>query len=678
MPEHTKHGGAGARTEPPGVAEPFRIFLNYRREDTAGHAGRMWDALSNGIEALPGFDETQIFMDIDNIEPGVDFREAIRQAVQVSDVFLTVIGKHWLTATDSNGRRRLDNPADFVRVEIEAALERAAEHHDVRVVPIRVQGADMPGIEDLPIELAGLAHRNAIELTDERWHYDVGRLLASMKKLEREKLERSRAERERFLREQPTKETRRHVEPEPAGMSTVTETSPVGVPERAEPREPPLRPETEQGREEKRRQRNRKLAVGGAILAAIAAGVALLIALLPDGQQSTETQQATSTTPPSLPGGSLVWKGLRGVAFAGEGEQAMTSIVNGPLGYVAGGFDTSSGDRDGSIWTSNDGRKWRRIGRGQPFEGAGDQKINSVAYFAGEAVAGGTNGSTGDPDAALWRSSDGSHWESVLGLAVPGTSEIKRLTGIKISGTRVLAAAGWQSAGGERGQEAAVWIFQSTLDPVEPVLAADFGGAGDQRINRVVQLKNHGGRLVAVGLADGDAGVWVSDDGDLWARVNVAELRGEGDQEILDAALFAPGVVAVGTETVDGETKGVAWFSADGDSWARASDPEGILADPEGVLADPGPVLLNRVFSLDTLKAKGFPSLVAGGSAQGDAAVWTWNDGVGWLKETDLDGALGRPGVINSFRATEKSVLAVGASGFEGNADALVLIGARR
>jgi len=657
MTEHTKHGGAGARTEPPGVAEPFRIFLNYRREDTAGHAGRLWDALSDGVEALPGFDETQIFMDIDTIEPGVDFREAIRQAVQVSDVFLTVIGRHWLTATDSNGRRRLDKAGDFVRVEIEAALERAAEHHDVRVVPIRVQGADMPGVEDLPIELAGLAHRNAIELSDERWHYDVGRLLASMKKLEREKLERSRAERERFLREQQTKETHRHAEPEPAGLSTVTETSPVGVPKRVEPREPLLRPETE----EKRRQRNRRLAVGGAILAAAAAGVALLIAVLPDGKQSPEAQQTTSTTPPPPTGGSLVWKGLQGAAFAREGEQAMTSIVEAPWdGFVAGGFDTSSGDRDGSIWTSEDGRKWQRITSGQPFEGAGDQQINSIAKFAGEAVAAGTDGSTGGPDAALWRSSDGSNWESVSGLALPGTGEtIKRLT--NISGTR-LAAAGWQSAGGELGQEGAVWIFPSTLDPEPPVLV---GGAGDQRINRVVQLRN---RLVAVGFADGDAGVWVSDDRDLWSPVDDAALGGEGRQEILDAANFGSRVVAVGTETVDGETKGVAWLSADGDSWTRAS-----------VLADPGPVMLNRVFSLSPNKKRmGFPSLVAGGSAQGDAAVWTSNDGVGWLRETDSDGALGRPGLINSFRATQRSVLAVGASGSEDNADALVLIGARR
>src|SRR5919108_3542603 len=111
----------------PAVDAPFRIFLSYRREDTAGHAGRLWDALREGVEGQSGFEADQIFMDIDAIEPGVDFRESIRRAVEASDVFLTVIGRDWLTATDAQGRRRLDNPADFVRVEVEAALERAAE-----------------------------------------------------------------------------------------------------------------------------------------------------------------------------------------------------------------------------------------------------------------------------------------------------------------------------------------------------------------------------------------------------------------------------------------------------------------------------------------------------------------------------------------------------------------------
>ena len=194
MGETARHGEQEAETAHPDAAAPFRIFLNYRREDSAGHVRRLWDALRSGIEGQPGFRDDQIFIDIDMIQPGV--REAIRKAVEASDVFLAVIGKQWLTVVDSKGQRRLDDPADFVRIEIEAALERAAEHHDVRVVPTRVQGADMPGSEDLPDALADLAHRNGVDLTDERWHYDVGRLLTSLKKLERDKLERTSAARE--------------------------------------------------------------------------------------------------------------------------------------------------------------------------------------------------------------------------------------------------------------------------------------------------------------------------------------------------------------------------------------------------------------------------------------------------------------------------------------------------
>jgi hypothetical protein len=96
-----------------------------------------------------------------------------------------VIGNQWLTVSDAKGGRRLDSPDDFVRIEIEAALERAAQHHDVRVVPTRVEGAEMPRAEDLPEPLAGLAHRNAFELTDARWPYDAGRLITWLKQLER-------------------------------------------------------------------------------------------------------------------------------------------------------------------------------------------------------------------------------------------------------------------------------------------------------------------------------------------------------------------------------------------------------------------------------------------------------------------------------------------------------------
>jgi hypothetical protein len=159
----------------------FRIFLNYRREDASGHAGRIWDALRYGLGEEPGFAHEQLFMDVDTIDVGVDFGEVIQEAVGSCDVLVAVIGRQWLTASDTKGRRRLDSPNDFVRLEIEAALERG-----VRVIPALVQGAEMPSSEDLPGSLAPLARRNALELSDTRWRFDVGRLVARLKELERE------------------------------------------------------------------------------------------------------------------------------------------------------------------------------------------------------------------------------------------------------------------------------------------------------------------------------------------------------------------------------------------------------------------------------------------------------------------------------------------------------------
>jgi TIR domain len=166
----------------------FRIFLNYRREDSSGHAGRIWDALRYGLDAEPGFAEQQVFMDIDTIDVGVDFAEVIREAVGSCDVFIAVIGKQWLAAVDSKGHRRLEKPEDFVRLEIEAALER-----DIRVIPALVQGAEMPSSDEVPQSLTALTRRNAVELSDTRWRFDLGRLLARLKVLEREKVERATA-----------------------------------------------------------------------------------------------------------------------------------------------------------------------------------------------------------------------------------------------------------------------------------------------------------------------------------------------------------------------------------------------------------------------------------------------------------------------------------------------------
>jgi hypothetical protein len=133
----------------PGQHGGFHIFLSYRREPNAIHAGRLHDSLIAGVDEHPGFTEDQIFMDIDTIAPGDDFREVIADAVAKCDVFLAVIGKQWATIRDKQRGRRLDNPGDYVRLELEAALER-----DIPVIPVLVDGAKMPSEKDLPQSLS--------------------------------------------------------------------------------------------------------------------------------------------------------------------------------------------------------------------------------------------------------------------------------------------------------------------------------------------------------------------------------------------------------------------------------------------------------------------------------------------------------------------------------------------
>jgi hypothetical protein len=147
------------------------IFISYRRQDSQSAAGRLADHLK---EQLP---EVAIFRDVETIEPGVDFVEAIDRALRACGVLLAVIGPRWLTVTDEAGRRRLENSDDYTRLEVGAALRR----HDVRVIPVLVEGAQMPTGEDLPEDLKPLARRNAIELTDKRWDYDVGRLADTLR-----------------------------------------------------------------------------------------------------------------------------------------------------------------------------------------------------------------------------------------------------------------------------------------------------------------------------------------------------------------------------------------------------------------------------------------------------------------------------------------------------------------
>jgi formylglycine-generating enzyme required for sulfatase activity len=148
---------------------PFSgIFVSYRRDDSSGHAGRLFDKL------VARFGNDRIFMDIDTIEPGEDFVTVIESAVASCDILIAVIGRNWLSGR-SGATGRLNDPNDFVRVEIAAALAR-----NIRVIPVLVQKATMPTRQDLPPDLANLARRNAVELSDLRWQNDVEQLMCVM------------------------------------------------------------------------------------------------------------------------------------------------------------------------------------------------------------------------------------------------------------------------------------------------------------------------------------------------------------------------------------------------------------------------------------------------------------------------------------------------------------------
>ena len=143
--------GSGVAAVTDGLAG--RIFISYRRADTPHVAGRLFDRLQTYFGA------DNVFMDVDSIEPGVDFAESIENAVGACDVLLALIGPHWADAVDELGRRRLEDPDDFVTLEISAALRRR-----IRVIPVLVDGASPPRREELPEGLSTLARRQGVRL----------------------------------------------------------------------------------------------------------------------------------------------------------------------------------------------------------------------------------------------------------------------------------------------------------------------------------------------------------------------------------------------------------------------------------------------------------------------------------------------------------------------------------
>jgi TIR domain len=153
-----------------GKTQGRAIFISYRRDDTEGEAGRLFDDL------VRAYGDDSVFMDVSGIQPGSDFRKAIDDNVAGCGVLLAVIGPTWATITGSDGARRLDNANDYVRLEIASALARS-----VPVIPVLVHAAHMPPLDQLPDDLKDLRYRNSVELTHTRWNSDVALLVDALK-----------------------------------------------------------------------------------------------------------------------------------------------------------------------------------------------------------------------------------------------------------------------------------------------------------------------------------------------------------------------------------------------------------------------------------------------------------------------------------------------------------------
>jgi TPR repeat protein len=172
-----------------------KVFISYRRDDSAGHAGRVHDRLERE------FGRDLLFMDVDAVPLGVNFVKVLSEEVAKCDVLLAVIGPNWLNARDEEGNRRLDNPHDFVRVEIGAALQR-----NIPVIPILLDGAKVPKPSQLPKELEELSLRNGLDVRHVSFHNDIDKLVRSLQGQLAEAAARRRDEDERRRQEAEIKQ----------------------------------------------------------------------------------------------------------------------------------------------------------------------------------------------------------------------------------------------------------------------------------------------------------------------------------------------------------------------------------------------------------------------------------------------------------------------------------------
>ena len=499
------------------------IFISYRRGDTGAIAGRIADRLSQH------FREDTVFMDVDAIQPGSDFVERIREAVGACDVLIAIIGPAWATEEDASGRLRIDDPHDFVALEIAAALER-----DVLVIPVLVEGAAMPRADQLPAPLLGLSRRNALEVRHSRFRDDVGHLIETIEAV-------------MGTPEAPTKVARRWVRP--------------------------------------------ALLAGGAAVAVIVVSVVLASGNSSGTAASVSARRAPST--PGGGSGRLFTFAARGtdntVWYVEPGVRAWASTggflaAGNPSIAEAGGHTViaARGAGDGTIWYTTPGAS-RWTSTGSEFIGSGDPAVavsstgqitiadrgtdNTVWYVepgvrawasTGDFLAAGNpsiaeaGGHTviaarGAGDGTIWHTTPGaSRWTST-GSEFIGSGD----PAVAVSSTGQITIA-------DRGTDNTVWY-------VEPGVRAwastgGFLAAGNPSIAEA------GGHTVIAARGAGDGTIWHTTPGaSRWTSTG-SEFIGSGDPAV---AVSSTGQITI----ADRGTDNTVWYVEPGvRAWASTGD----------------------------------------------------------------------------------------------------------
>ena len=350
-----------------------RIFMSYRREETGWAAGWLFDSLASR------FGRDQVFKDVDSIEPGDDFVDVITTAVGSCHVFLALIGSRWLTVTDQEGRRRLDDPRDFVRLEIEAALERG-----IRVIPVLVDGARMPHADQLPESLTSLARRQGLKLSQDHFGGDFQRLLPALQRAITTAQERARQQAEEALRRrQQIEQARRQLReraavqdwhavvalsrelpdlgPADADLYVLARTAREQVARRRQAEEEEVR-RRQRIAEMQQELRKRAAAQDWEAVVAFSGELAELdpAAADPDSLASTARRHIISRAQAQRPGGTN--SGQAGLARSRSGGNSGTLELPVPHAGISNGQDARSG-RFGARLPSDRRRIGRRRGR---------------------------------------------------------------------------------------------------------------------------------------------------------------------------------------------------------------------------------------------------------------------------------------------------------------------------